>query len=72
MQAGVFRSASETPFEWRFAGGPIVALDCMPPTWPPSSGKRFAKNFEGISSYVRSYNHTERYSDNQCIYKKNN
>ena len=23
-----YRHASETPFEWRFAGGPIVARDC--------------------------------------------
>ena len=27
MKAGDYRPASEMPFKWRFAGGPIVARD---------------------------------------------
>ena len=29
MTAGHHQPASETPFEWRFAGGPIVTRDSM-------------------------------------------
>ena len=29
ITAGNYRPASETTFEWRFAGGPIVARDCI-------------------------------------------
>ena len=29
LKAGDNRLASETPFEWRFAGRPMVALNCM-------------------------------------------
>ena len=29
VEAGHDRPASETPFKWRFAGGPIVARDCI-------------------------------------------
>ena len=29
IQAGYYWPASETPFKWRFAGGPIVARNCM-------------------------------------------
>ena len=28
-KAGHYRHASETPFKWRFAGGPIVVRDCI-------------------------------------------
>ena len=27
IQAGLYRATGETPFEWRFAGGPIEAKD---------------------------------------------
>ena len=29
LKAGHHRLAIETPFEWRFAGGPMVAPHCM-------------------------------------------
>ena len=29
VKSGYYRAVSETPSEWRFAGGPIVARDCM-------------------------------------------
>ena len=29
IMAGMYRRASETPFQWRFAGVPIVAQDCV-------------------------------------------
>ena len=29
MKAGHYRPASETPFKWRFAGGPMVARNCI-------------------------------------------
>ena len=29
IKAGHYRPASETPFKWRFAGGPMVAPDSM-------------------------------------------
>ena len=33
LKAGHYRLTSETPFEWRFAGGPIEARDCMYACW---------------------------------------
>ena len=32
-QSGHYRPASETPFKWRSAGGPIVACDGMLAGW---------------------------------------
>ena len=29
VKAGHHRPSSETPFRWRFAGGPLVARDCI-------------------------------------------
>ena len=29
LKAGHYRPISETPFEWRFAGGPMVTPPCM-------------------------------------------
>ena len=29
LKAGHYRPASETPFQWRFAGGQMAALHCM-------------------------------------------
>ena len=29
MLPGHYRPSSETPFKWRFAGGPIVTRECM-------------------------------------------
>ena len=28
IKTGHYRPTSETPFEWRFTGGPMVAQDC--------------------------------------------
>ena len=46
LKAGHLRPASETPFEWRFAGGSMVARHCMllskccSPRRPKTSDKR--------------------------------
>ena len=31
IPVGHYRATSEMPFKWHFAGGPIVARDCIPP-----------------------------------------
>ena len=43
-----YRPASETPFDWRFAGGPIVALDLMLAGVYCKNGHFFAKGCHNI------------------------
>ena len=52
IQAGHHLSASETPLEWRFAGGPIVAQYCMLAGIVVATGR---EEFMGASCYLGNF-----------------